>query len=111
MRKNRFLMLILFVSSFMVTGTLFSKDEIITIEKTGHRKPPIKFNHQAHIDGYGTKCIDCHHSGDNKKCNTCHMKKDQSEVLKLKDVFHEQCRNCHRKKNGPLACSRCHKQS
>jgi len=110
MKKNRLIFILFLLLSVAITDRLYPKDEIIILEKTGHRKPPIKFNHQAHIDTYGTKCADCHHTGENKKCSSCHLKKDQSEILKLKDVFHEQCRNCHKKKNGPLACSRCHKK-
>ena len=82
--------------------------KIIILPKTGHRKSVIKFNHLEHIEKYNTECVDCHHKATNKKCATCHLKKDQREIVNLKDAFHQQCHDCHRKTSGPKACGRCH---
>ncbi len=82
--------------------------DVIVIKKTGHRKPPIKFNHLNHVQKYNTECIDCHHKGKNKKCSFCHTRKDQGNVINLKGAFHQQCHDCHRKTKGPRACGRCH---
>ena len=84
-------------------------NDIVIIQKTGHRKPPIVFNHKAHVEKYNTECIDCHHKGTYKKCNACHLKRDQKNIINIKGAFHQQCHDCHRKTRGPKACGRCHK--
>jgi len=84
------------------------KYETITLKKTGHRLPPIKFNHKAHIELYNTECIDCHHIGSLQKCSACHTKKDNKEIINLRSAFHQQCHECHRRIKGPLGCLRCH---
>ncbi len=91
-----------------ISVTLYAFPKVVVIEKTGHRKPPIKFNHQAHIEKYNTECIDCHHKGTNKKCSTCHKKRDVGNVINLKGAYHQQCHDCHRKTKGPRSCGRCH---
>ena len=82
--------------------------KIIILPKTGHRKPKIHFNHLYHIEKYNTECIDCHHKLTNKKCSKCHLKRDQGNIVNLKDAYHQQCHDCHRKTSGPKACLRCH---
>ncbi len=78
------------------------------LPKTGHRKSPIKFDHNKHIENYKTECIDCHHKKSNKKCSSCHSNRDKGEIINLKGAFHQQCHDCHRKTSGPKACGRCH---
>ncbi|MEJ5361524.1 MAG: cytochrome c3 family protein [Spirochaetota bacterium] len=85
-----------------------SYKDIITIEKTGHRLPPIRFNHKRHIEEYETECIDCHHNGSLKRCSECHGKKDKGEVISLRGAFHQQCHECHVKSKGPKGCAGCH---
>lgn len=84
--------------------------KVITLPKTGHRKPEIHFDHLKHIEDYNTECIDCHHKATNKKCSACHLQKDKGAVVNLKDAYHQQCHDCHRKTDGPKACGRCHKK-
>lgn len=84
--------------------------DVIPLEKTGHRLPRIRFNHRAHIEKYDTECIDCHHMGSMKKCSACHTNKDVGAVVNLKAAFHQQCHECHRRKSGPQACDRCHRE-
>ena len=80
----------------------------ITLPKTGHRKPPIRFSHKEHIEKYNTECIDCHHTHTNEKCTNCHKMKEQGAIINLKSAFHQQCNDCHRKTAGPQACGGCH---
>lgn len=102
-----FLFLLVCIS---INRNLFSIDDFIKIQKTGHRKPPILFSHKAHSEDYDTKCIDCHHKGLNQKCSKCHLKNDQGNIINIKGAFHQQCHDCHRKTSGPKGCSRCHKR-
>jgi len=83
----------------------------VVLQKTGHRKPSITFNHKSHMEDYNAECTDCHHKGSLKKCSECHLKKDMGKVINLKGAFHQQCHDCHRKTAGPKACKLCHKKS
>lgn len=91
------------------SSPLDSLNDIIVLQKTGHRKPPIRFDHRAHMEDYNTECIDCHHLGSMKKCSECHKKKDRGAVINLKIAFHQQCHDCHRRTSGPRACINCHR--
>jgi hypothetical protein len=93
---------------FLLTGVLFSIEDVIILPKTGHRKPPITFSHRAHSEDYGATCIECHHTGKNIKCSTCHLRRDKGNIINLKGAFHQQCLGCHRKSSGPKGCGRCH---
>jgi hypothetical protein len=84
--------------------------DLITLPKTGHRKPAILFNHKSHAEKYGAKCIECHHTGSNENCANCHQARDSGNVISLKGAFHQQCHNCHRKTSGPKGCGKCHKK-
>jgi len=94
---------------FVMSGALYSVEDIMILPKVGHRQPPVAFTHRAHANHYGLKCVDCHHTGENTKCSQCHLIRDQAAIINLKGAFHQQCLGCHRKLSGPLGCSRCHK--
>ncbi len=83
--------------------------DYITLPDTGHRKPPIRFSHRAHIVKYNTECTDCHHRGTDYKCSGCHLVRDQGNVVNLKEAFHQQCQDCHRRTSGPRSCGGCHR--
>ena len=108
--KDKYLNLIIVISISLLFSSIpvLSVDDNIKLPKTGHRKPSILFSHKSHTENYGAKCIDCHHKGKNKKCSSCHLKRDKGKIIKLKGAFHQQCRNCHREKNGPRGCGKCH---
>lgn len=84
--------------------------DIVPLEKTGHRLPQIQFNHKGHVEEYNTECIDCHHMGSTEKCSACHKKKDNGAIINIKASFHQQCHECHRRTQGPLACHNCHRE-
>lgn len=96
---------------FALNGALYSIDDVVILPKTGHRKPAIEFNHKAHAESYGAKCVDCHHTGKNVKCSECHMRKDRGAIINLKGAYHQQCHNCHRQTSGPRGCDRCHRSA
>lgn len=97
------------ISLFLLTGIVYSVEDVIVLPKTGHRKPPITFSHRAHADDYGAKCVECHHTGKNVTCSTCHLRHDRGNIINLKGAFHQQCLGCHRKSAGPKGCGRCHR--
>jgi hypothetical protein len=82
----------------------------VVLQKTGHRKPSILFNHKSHMEDYNTECVDCHHKGSLKRCSSCHKIKDVKNVINIKGAFHQQCHNCHRNTRGPKACKLCHRK-
>ncbi len=91
-------------------------------------KKPVSFNHVTHLDLEIT-CGQCHHKGKKQKltnndigslsdnrvlqCANCHTENFFNPKLRTKkDVFHQNCRSCHKKgfndKKGPTKCSGCH---
>jgi len=107
-RKMCTILVFITVSVCIISGTLYSVEDTIVLPKTGHRKPPIVFNHRVHAEFYGAKCIDCHHTGKNAKCSSCHLRRDQGAIINLKGAFHQQCQGCHRRTTGPKSCGKCH---
>lgn len=75
-------------------------------------KGPVIFNHSNHI-GYEIACIECHHDMTEgcevKHCIECH-KPDSKDVLKLKNAYHKNCKDCHKELDkGPYKkCNDCH---
>jgi hypothetical protein len=68
----------------------------------------VAFNHAKH----GKDCAACHHkdkAGAEQKCSKCHGDKTEGKKLSLKESFHAQCKDCHKKvKKGPVKCDECH---
>ncbi|MBE9486905.1 MAG: hypothetical protein KAT62_02260 [Desulfuromonadales bacterium] len=64
----------------------------------------VTFDHAAHqaLDA----CAVCHHTDGYEKCGSCHGV--DPNVIKSKDAFHKQCKNCHKEKGGPTKCKGCH---
>ena len=102
---------IIFITAAMCLAgaALYSVEDVIVFPELGHRKPAVIFNHKAHTERYGTRCVDCHHSGKQSKCSMCHLRRDQGSIINLKDAFHQTCHDCHRKTSGPKICTRCHR--
>ncbi|MBP7603803.1 MAG: cytochrome c3 family protein [Spirochaetes bacterium] len=109
--KVSFMILCATAMQMFPAGSARSMEDVITLQKTGHRKPPIVFTHKLHAENYGAKCISCHHTGDNVRCSNCHMRRDRDNVINLKGAYHQQCLDCHRKTAGPKGCGRCHRTS
>jgi hypothetical protein len=92
------------------------------------RRPPVDFDHEAHVDALeGQGCGACHHAPDPKTgklvyvedeeaaCSECHGRKKDKSTPALREAFHGSCTVCHRKmikdnKNfkGPTTCGECH---
>jgi len=93
-------------------GTVFAappgKIVIKEIQKT---KPPVAYDHKAHSEKV-KECAACHHkdaAGKEQKCGKCHGAKTDGKKVDLKESFHKQCKDCHKKeKKGPVKCEGCH---
>jgi cytochrome c553 len=103
----------LVVAVVFAAGTAFAAPPDKVVFKAAKAKGPVAFDHKEH----GTKvkeCAACHHAdkaGAEQKCSKCHGDKTDGKKLSLKEAFHAQCKDCHKKdKKGPEKCDGCHKK-
>ena len=95
------------------------------------RRPEVAFAHEQHEESLEDDgCGACHHSpddqtgklayieGDERSCKECHDLKKVADIPALREAFHGNCTNCHRKqiksgnpKSGPTTCGGCHKKT
>lgn len=89
--------------------------DVITINNEYPRKikTPVILNHSEHNIDYGIECIECHHDigegKDPRPCLNCH-KINSVKILKLKNAYHKNCRDCHKEMGNNTKCSDCHKK-
>ena len=97
-----------FICSPVFAATPPDKIMIGEIQKM---KGPVPFDHKQHV-AIAKDCKSCHHSdqpGQEQKCFACHKDKADGKKLSLKDAFHKQCMDCHKKEGkGPIKCNDCH---
>lgn len=85
----------------------------MSIDKIKKTKAAVAYNHKAHSEKV-KECKTCHHKdapGKEQACSsaTCHGAKAEGKKLDLKEAFHKQCKDCHKKeKKGPQKCDECH---
>ena len=85
----------------------------IVIQEIQKTKAAVAFDHKAHGEKV-KECKACHHqdkAGKEQKCSTaeCHGDKTEGKKVSLKEAFHTQCKDCHKKeKKGPVKCDGCH---
>ena len=85
----------------------------IVIQEIQKSKAPVAFDHKAH-GAKAKSCQACHHkdaAGKEQKCSSaaCHGAKADGKKVDLKEAYHTQCRDCHKKeKKGPTKCDECH---
>jgi len=99
----------------------------ITIKGCQDKKPPVVFDHPAHVKRIGKDgCKTCHHLIKDKlppknRCSECHATKQGDKIGTCKEMspktnpFHVRCRGCHQKMQAehpkaPTACNGCHKK-
>ncbi|MCB9555781.1 MAG: cytochrome c3 family protein [Deltaproteobacteria bacterium] len=106
----------------------------IVIKGCKKKKPPVNFDHPAHVKALKAKkqdCDTCHHNVKNAKpdknaCSECHSKPQKdaknkdlttcSDKSKKGNPFHIACIGCHKKmktsgdKKLPVKCNECHKK-
>jgi hypothetical protein len=103
----------LVVAVVFAAGTAFAAPPDKVVFKAEKAKGPVTYDHKAH--GAKVKeCTACHHAdkaGAEQKCSKCHGDKTDGKKLSLKEAFHAQCKDCHKKeKKGPEKCDGCHKK-
>ena len=113
MRKLSVLLAVVVAVVFSVGSALAAPPEKIVIKEIQKTKSPVAYDHKAH--GAKVKeCKVCHHkdeAGKEQKCSTaaCHGAKADGKKVELKEAFHKQCKDCHKKeKKGPQKCDECH---
>ena len=98
------------VASFTGTGMAAPPDKMVLKGET-KTKGPVAYNHKAHAEKV-KDCKTCHHkdaAGKEQVCSKCHGAKADGKKVSLKDAFHMQCKDCHKKEGkGPMKCDECH---
>lgn len=66
----------------------------------------VSFQHELHQERVND-CETCHHKGvELGACPSCHQ--ISKAAPQGKDLFHQVCRECHKRQGGPTACAGCH---
>jgi len=97
----------------LIGGPVFAAapPDKIMIDEIQKMRGPVPFDHKKHVS-LSKDCKSCHHSdqpGQEQKCSACHKDKTEGKKLSLKDAFHKQCMDCHKKEGkGPTKCNDCH---
>lgn len=92
-----------------------SQIDTLTIDNDYTRKikGSVILSHGKHSTEYGIECSECHHdigdSVDPRPCIDCHTV-DSAKILKLKNAFHKNCKDCHKEMGGPIKCNDCHEK-
>lgn len=82
--------------------------ESVTIKAIQEKQPAVTFTHKAHADRLKGKCTHCHTTAAGGPLKPAFT--DAKGKGKMKNAYHEQCEECHKKTKGPTACSSCHKK-
>jgi len=102
------LVVMLIVLAFVGTSALIAFADNGPAEiKLEAKMGTVTFQHAAH-QGKVADCTTCHHKGvEAGKCTSCHGV--DAAAPKVKDAFHNQCIECHKKEAaGPTKCKECH---
>jgi len=110
-KKVASLVAVIIAVVFAFGVALAAPPEKIVIKEIQKTKAPVAFDHKAH--GAKVKeCKVCHHkdaAGKEEGCGKCHKAKAEGKKVDLKEAFHKQCKDCHKKeKKGPMKCDECH---
>lgn len=97
------------VSSETKTHTKMKPPKIKIFQTLYKEGTQVTFDHEAHVDGYGLSCIECHHVERCGRCHTINQTRD-IRVTTGKQAFHENCIGCHSEIGAPEKCNECHKQ-
>ncbi len=109
-------LLAMFVAVLFTAGLAVGAEApgTVSIKEIQKTKPAVSFDHKAHQAKAKDNCLACHHKdekGKEQKCAACHDKaKADGKKVELKEAFHKQCKDCHKKEKGPTKCEGCHKK-
>lgn len=94
----------------VATSTAFAGDPpaTVTIKALQDKQPPVTFPHKAHVEQLKGKCADCHVKPIGGALRPEFT--DAKGKGQMKNAYHAQCVECHKKDKGPAVCSACHKK-
>lgn len=94
----------------LATSPAFAADApvTVTINAIQDKQPGVPFPHKTHMGILNGKCAACHSTatGGPLKPELVSVK----DKGKMNNAYHKQCLECHKKTQGPVACSSCHKK-
>lgn len=109
-----------FLGSIVILSGVLAGEEVKEAVVLKAKPGDVTLSHKKHTEEYKVKCTVCHHKmkeGETPKdCKSCHDPKEKKdEAIILKEAFHKQCKDCHKKVNkeeGKKApakkCKECH---
>lgn len=80
----------------------------VIIKVLQDKQPAVTFPHKAHAEKLKGKCADCHAKATGGALKPAFT--DAKGKGQMKNAYHAQCVECHKKAKGPTACSACHKK-
>lgn len=111
----------------LANGKKKPPDKKIVLQACAKKKPPVTFDHPAHVKMMKKNkqdCVICHHlvekkPPDKNSCSECHQKKQGKigtcfDRSKKQNPFHIRCVGCHKKSvtsprnKPPTKCAGCH---
>jgi hypothetical protein len=106
---------VMFSAGLVIGAEIAAGKEKLVLKELQKEKGAVSFDHKGHADRM-KNCKLCHHKeedGKEQKCSTatCHGAKAEGKKLVLKEAFHQNCRECHKKdatKKAPTKCEGCH---
>ena len=128
MRGTKVMGSVLLFAGIILGGAAYAVTAAPAGDITIEGKKPAMFSHSIHQE-VGISCGECHHDANHEKltaeaigatadgsalkCASCHNGDFANvELQKLKKVFHNNCRECHKAgfngKTGPTKCNDCH---
>jgi uncharacterized paraquat-inducible protein A len=97
--------------AFFTSAGMAAPPDKMTIKEIQKSKGAVAYNHKAHAEKV-KNCKTCHHmdaAGKEQGCGKCHGAKTEGKKVALKEAFHTQCKDCHKKEGkGPQKCDECH---
>ncbi|MBZ0271470.1 cytochrome c family protein [bacterium] len=79
------------------------------------KKPPVRFDHETHVEFAENDCQKCHHAdppATGSRCVACHDADGGAGAMPGRKAFHQFCNTCHTRASGaprfPRDCVICH---
>ncbi len=113
MKRIAALVAVVIAVVFTAGVALAAPPDKMSIDKIKKTKAAVAYDHKAH-SAKVKECKACHHkdeAGKEQGCSAkgCHGAKAEGKKVDLKEAFHKQCKDCHKKeKKGPQKCDECH---
>ncbi len=125
--EKRTLMVYIIIILLIATSSVIlakSEEDVTTVQDSAFQykmRPKVFFLHEDHNEKAEIDdCSVCHHLyeegilvedevSEGMECSECHELEKGQNPIALVNVYHGQCKGCHREnKAGPIQCSECH---